>query len=101
LGFVDRETRKPVYNEKYLPFVASHNLDPDTVLQDYINRRKMNVDIDFTDHLKIIMGEESLKEQETPDADSQRTNEKDLKIIIPSEPSIVAPKSMSADWSRS
>jgi hypothetical protein len=91
LGYVDNKTHKPVYNEKYIPFVRSHNLDPDTVLKDYIYRRNKNINIDFTDHLKMIIGEEFKNEQKTTNADDQITNIFDPKILTVNAPSLIDP----------
>ncbi|MDR2199313.1 MAG: transposase [Deltaproteobacteria bacterium] len=50
LGKIDTETRRPLYNDKFLPWVTAHGLQPDTALKDYLIRNKKKFDIDFTNH---------------------------------------------------
>jgi transposase len=51
LGSIDEKSRKPVYNDKYEPWIKEHGLDLDTALKDYIKRTSKKITIDFTNHL--------------------------------------------------
>ncbi|MDR1870745.1 MAG: transposase [Deltaproteobacteria bacterium] len=51
LGYIDSKTHKPVYNAKFLDWVYSNNLDPDTCLKDFLERTNKNITIDFSGHL--------------------------------------------------
>jgi transposase len=55
LGYIDSKTHKPVYNTKFLDWVISNNLDPDTCLKDFLERTNKNIPIDFSGHLNSYL----------------------------------------------
>jgi transposase len=53
LGKIDSNTRKPLYNDRFIPWTKEHGLNPDTALKEFIERSRKKFVVDFTDHLMI------------------------------------------------